>query len=120
LPKRLAAPAASRKDDHERRVDGLLAERDRLMGEISLRARLKSLPPMLVKARTLLTRFWGRASWDARSEILAVARMLLTLGAAQPVLRPQLGMQPNGRATKPESSRQRKTLPTPRRAVETT
>src|SRR5262249_1143568 len=64
-------------------------ERDRLMSEIALRARLRSLPPMLAKARTLLTRFWGRASWEARSEILAVARMLMALGAAQPALQAQ-------------------------------
>jgi hypothetical protein len=85
LQRRLA-PAAHRKDCQERRVAELLSERDRLMNEIALRARLDSLPPMLVKARTLLTRFWGRASWDGRSEILAAARLLLTLGAAQPAL----------------------------------
>jgi hypothetical protein len=74
------------KDSQGRRVAELLSERDRLMDEIALRARLNALPPMLVKARTLLTRFWGRATWEARSEILAAARLLLTLGAAQPAL----------------------------------
>jgi hypothetical protein len=83
---RRLAPAAPRKDSQERRVAELLSERDRLMSEIAMRARLNALPPMLVKARTLLTRFWGRASWEARSEILAAARMLLTLGAVQPAL----------------------------------
>ena len=83
---RRPAFAAPRKDSQERRVAELLSERDRLMSEIALRARLNALPPMLVKARTLLTRFWGKATWEARSEILAAARMLLTLGAAQPAL----------------------------------
>ncbi|HEX5957285.1 MAG TPA: hypothetical protein VFY92_01335 [Hyphomicrobiaceae bacterium] len=87
MQRRRAAPAASGKEGQERDVDALLVERDRLMSEISLRAALKSLPPMLVKARTLLTRYWGKANWEARAEILAVARMLLTLGAAQPALR---------------------------------
>ena len=80
------APAAPQKDSQEHRVAELLSERDRLMSEIALRARLNALPPMLVKARTLLTRFWGKATWEARSEILGAARMLLTLGAAQPAL----------------------------------
>ena len=80
------APAAPQKDSQEHRVAELLSERDRLMSEIALRASLNALPPMLVKARTLLTRFWGKATWEARSEILGAARMLLTLGAAQPAL----------------------------------
>lgn len=57
------------------------------MEEISLRARVGALPPMLAKARTLLTNFWAKADWEARSELLPAARMLLVLGAAQPALR---------------------------------
>ena len=87
MPKRLAAPAAPRREGHERRIDALLIDRDRLMSALALRARLGNLPPMRVKARTLLTRFWGKSSWEARSEILGVARLLMTLGAAQPALR---------------------------------
>lgn len=118
MPKRLAAPVASRKESVDRRVDDLLSERDRLMSEIALRARLKSLPPMLVKARTLLTRFWGRSSWDARSELLAVARMLLMLGAAQPALRAPL--PPKRRVRSPGKARRQQAAPVPRKVVETT
>jgi hypothetical protein len=78
----------------------LLAERDRLMDEIARRARLDPLPPMLLKARTLLTRFWGKASWEARSEILAAVRMLTTLGAAQAALRAQRDMPQRRRASR--------------------
>lgn len=109
LQRRRAAPAASGKEGLEWDVDSLLAERDRLMSEISLRARLKSLPPMLVKARTLLTRFWGKATWEARAEILAVARMLLTLGAAQPALRlPRAAPPKRPEQDRPTASPQRK------------
>jgi hypothetical protein len=81
--KRHPAPAAPWRTRHERRVVDLLAEREALMNEIALRARINALPPMLAKARTLLTRFWGKANWQSRAEILPVARMLLVLGAAQ-------------------------------------
>lgn len=71
------------------------------MNEIALRARVGTLPPMLAKARTLLTRFWAKANWEARSEILAAARMLLTLGAAQPALRPPRVAAPARSASTP-------------------
>jgi hypothetical protein len=94
LPKRRATPAASPSRGDEHRIDALLSDRDRLMGEITLRARLGSLPPLLAKAQTLLTRFWGKSSWDARAEILSVARMLVVLGAAQPALKAQPSSPP--------------------------
>ena len=105
------APPTARKDGPERRLAELLSERDRLMSEIALRARLNALPPMLVKARTLLTRFWGKANWEARSELLAAARMLLTLGAAQPALQ-----SAQRRLTE---ARRRKPARAPRKAAET-
>jgi hypothetical protein len=111
----------SSKDRDERRIAGLLSERDVIMNEIALRARLASLPPMLAKARTLLTRFWGRADWNARSEILAVARMLLTLGAAQPALRqPQTRMPAKRRAVRSGVARRRIRAPASPKIVGTT
>jgi hypothetical protein len=92
LSKRLAASAASWRARHERRVVELLSEREAIMNEIALRARIGALPPMLTKARTLLTRFWARANWQSRAEILPAARMLLVLGAAQSGLKPAGGM----------------------------
>jgi hypothetical protein len=73
---------------------------------------------MLVKARALLTRFWGKASWEARSELLGVARMLLTLGAAQPALRAQL--QPKRRPRRAGQPRQPKAAHAPGKKLETT
>jgi hypothetical protein len=109
LPKSLAAPGASQKKRHERRVVGLLSEREALMEEISLRARIGALPPMLAKARTLLTNFWAKADWEARSELLPAARMLLVLGAAQPALRKPRSSDTQKRHTgKPAAPRRRK------------
>jgi hypothetical protein len=86
------------------------------MGEIGLRARLGPLPPMLIKARTLLTRFWGRSSWEARSELIGVARMLVTLGAAQPAL----PAQPAPKRQLRRAGRTRRQKAPPRRRAETT
>jgi hypothetical protein len=86
-------------------VVGLLSEREALMNEIALRARLGGLPPLLAKAKTLLTNFWARADWSARSELLPVARMLVVLGAAQPALKPSgKGTPSTRRAGKPGAS----------------
>jgi hypothetical protein len=88
LPKQRAAPAVSWRVRHERANDKLVAEREKLMSEIVLRARLGDLPPMYAKARTLLTRYWAKGNWRTRAELLPVARMLVVLGAAQPMLQP--------------------------------
>jgi hypothetical protein len=88
------------------------------MSEIELRARLASLPPMLAKARALLTRFWGRSSWEARSELLRVARMLLTLGAAQPAL--QAPLMPKHRPRRARQPRRQNAVQAPRKKAETT
>jgi hypothetical protein len=97
LSKRLAASAASWRARHERQVVELLSEREAIMNEIALRARIGALPPMLAKARTLLTRFWARANWQSRAELLPAARMLLVLGAAQSGLKPARPKAPGKR-----------------------
>jgi hypothetical protein len=79
------------------------------MNEIALRARLDALPPLLAKAKTLLTNFWARADWTARSELLPVARMLVVLGAAQPALRTKTKAAPAKRRNGKSSSRRKGT-----------
>jgi hypothetical protein len=79
------------------------------MNEIALRARLDALPPLLAKAKTLLTNFWARADWAARSELLPVARMLVVLGAAQPALRTKTKTAPSKRRGGKPSSRRKGT-----------
>jgi hypothetical protein len=118
LPKRLAVPVASQRQCDARRIDALLSDRDRLMNEIALRARLAPLPPMLAKAQTLLTRFWGRSNWNARSELLAAARLLITLGAAQPALKAQRGIQARHSTPSSGAARGRKVARASRKIVE--
>jgi hypothetical protein len=73
---------------NQRANDRIVAEREKLMSEIVLRARVGDLPPMHAKARILLTRYWAKGSWRTRAELLPVARMLVVLGAAQPNVQP--------------------------------
>src|SRR5262249_24576698 len=64
------------------RVTSLLSQRDQLIDEILLvRSRGQvSAPRLIDKAHALLTRFWARADWESREEILRTARWLVTLG----------------------------------------
>jgi hypothetical protein len=47
------------------------------------RSHAKGPLPLINKARTLLTRFWSDASWDAREELLRTARWLVGVGKFQ-------------------------------------
>ena|SRR5215467_4957461 len=65
-----------------RNMLSLLSQRDDLMTEIAL---LRTCAPAAVinKAKTLLTRFWGRANGRSREDILKAARLLVQLGRLQ-------------------------------------
>ena len=62
--------AASRYAEH---VVLLLSQRDNLMDEIQAGLRTKAPSPLINKAGALLTRFWARADWRSREEILRTA-----------------------------------------------
>ena len=66
----------------------LLSQRDEHITEIEmLCSRQKGASLFIKKARTLLTRYWARADWQAREEILRTVRWLLNvarLEAARP------------------------------------
>jgi hypothetical protein len=65
----------------------LLSQRDDLMTEIAL---LRTCAPTAVinKAKTLLTRFWGRANGRSREDILKAARLFVQLGRLQSAMSP--------------------------------
>ena len=65
------------------RTISLLSQRDQLIDEILLRSRAGAPAPLIKKAGTLLTRFWARADWRSREELLRAARWLLSVGATQ-------------------------------------
>jgi hypothetical protein len=80
LAKRRARAATVK---HWQRVTPLLSQRDQLIDEILVRSRAGGSSPLLKKATTLLTRFWVRADWKSREEILRAARWVLSVGATQ-------------------------------------
>jgi hypothetical protein len=85
-------PASS----YSRHVISLLSQRDEQMTQIvMLRSRAGAPSPFLRKAETLLTRYWARADWQAREEILRTVRWLLSMARLEAVQPPL-----NGRKTK--------------------
>lgn len=89
-----------------RRTVKLLTERDQLVTEVSmLRARYPAASPFLRKAETLLTRFWARADWQAREDILRTARWLLDMTRLQP--KPETLNMHRGKRRRPEHARRR-------------
>lgn len=58
----------------------LLSQRDALMAEIAiLRSRAKVPHSSINRVGTLLTRYWSKANWQTREEILRAARWLLNV-----------------------------------------
>ena len=66
---------------YRQQVTALLSQRDQLIDEILVRSRIQGNSPFIRKAGALLTRFWARADWRGREELLRTARWLVTLGA---------------------------------------
>jgi hypothetical protein len=92
VAKRRLTPPVGRRGrasaDYNRRIDVLLSQRDALMNEITVIRSLGRAPsPLINKADALLTRFWAKATWHAREEILRSARWLLTMGSFQSAVR---------------------------------
>jgi hypothetical protein len=72
-------PSVRRQESLAAKVDGILAKRDRLIGELRfLRDRGES-SKFVDNAQQLLTRWWSRSSWSAREELLKSAEWLLRL-----------------------------------------
>ena len=72
--RRRGKPAGS----YSQHVISLLSQRDEQVTEITM-LRSRGPSPFLRKAETLLTRYWARADWQAREEILRTVRWLLSM-----------------------------------------
>src|SRR5262249_8085393 len=73
------SPSPSRA--YSKRMDSLLSQRDALMAEIAILSTHARIPSStLSKTRSLLTRYWSKADWQSREEILRAARWLLNVG----------------------------------------
>jgi len=83
---------------YSRNVRSLLSQRDEQAGEIAMLLSRKSTPSRFVKkAETLLTRYWARADWQAREEILRTVRWLLSMARLESV-KPPLNRRKTKRA----------------------
>jgi hypothetical protein len=66
---------------YNKRTVSLLSQRDALMAEIAILSAHARVPCSAVgKTRSLLTRYWSKADWQGREEILRAARWLLNVG----------------------------------------
>ena len=79
---------------HSQHVVSLLSLRDDLMTDIDQRLRAKTTSPLVKKATALLTRFWARANWQGREEIIRTAKWLLNVAREHPATAsPKVGMK---------------------------
>ena len=75
-----AKPASrSKTGRYTDRIEAIQAQRERQMAEIRLLTKLPNAGTFARKAETLLTVGWGRASWEAREEILRTVNWLLEI-----------------------------------------
>lgn len=63
----------------KRQAAAVIGERERLVAEIAAIRKLGHASELTVKAERLLTRWWARASWDARKRLITSAEWLLRL-----------------------------------------
>jgi hypothetical protein len=61
------------------KIDGILAKRAQLIEELRLLRDRGESSKFVDNAQQLLTRWWARASWSAREELLKSAEWLLRL-----------------------------------------
>ena len=89
MAKRRSATSAKQRghsatSSYSKHAISLLSQRDALMTEIAiLRSRAKVPRSSINKVGTLLTRYWSKANWQTREEILRAARWLLNVGKMQ-------------------------------------
>jgi hypothetical protein len=74
------ARSGGKSGSYSQHVVSLLSQRDRHVNEIALlRSRRSAASPFVRKAETLLTRYWGKADWQEREEILRTVRWLFSM-----------------------------------------
>jgi hypothetical protein len=73
-----AAPGA-RKEQSRRKVDTILARRDRLVAEMAVLRDRGDASRFINNAQQLMTRWWSTATWNAREELLKTAEWLVRL-----------------------------------------
>ena len=94
LPKPPLDPIAGRKPipasnpTARRKSASIVAERERLVAEMALLRHQRGSSKLIDKAQTLLTRWWSKANWNTRAELLKAADWLVRLEMQTPARRP--------------------------------
>ncbi len=80
--KALTNNSVSRREPSQRqRVDGILRQRERLIAEVQGLSSVEGCAESAKKAQQLLTRWWAKADWTAREELLRVAEWVIRVEA---------------------------------------
>jgi hypothetical protein len=84
VPKASKAPrnpksgsAKNPEPSQRRRVESILRQRERLIVEVQLLSAVEGYAASAKKAQQLLTRWWAKADWKAREELLRVAEWII-------------------------------------------
>jgi hypothetical protein len=63
------------------RIEGILRQRERLIVEVQSLSTVEGCAESARKAQQLLTRWWAKADWKAREELLRVAAWVIRVEA---------------------------------------
>lgn len=67
----------SRKQSTRQRIESVLRQRELLIAEVQGLNAMEGCSESAKKAQQLLTRWWARADWKAREELLRVAEWVI-------------------------------------------
>jgi nucleoside recognition membrane protein YjiH len=67
--------------DQRQRIEGILRQRERLIVEVQTLSTVEGCAESAKKAQQLLTRWWAKADWKAREELLRVAAWVIRVEA---------------------------------------
>lgn len=73
--------SVKRQPSQRQRVEGILRQRERLIAEVQGLSAVEGCAESAKKAQQLLTRWWAKADWKAREELLRVAEWVIRVEA---------------------------------------
>jgi hypothetical protein len=71
----------TREAGQRQRIEGILRRRERLIVEVQGLSAVEGCAASAKKAQQLLTRWWAKADWKAREELLKVAEWVIRVEA---------------------------------------
>jgi hypothetical protein len=74
-----SAPARPSQPTSRLRIEEILRERERLIAKVQSLGALDEHSEAARKAQQLLTRWWAKANWNAREELLKAAAWVLQI-----------------------------------------